>query len=142
MSKPNPDPNDIDYGSNFLHAEDLIRDGKWCEVPLVIAGIHAPGEMKAADKRPIDRYVLSFEKTDMLLALNRTNWELIRLLVGSKKRSDWIGTRVVLYPAGSIRFGRDVCTGIRVRVDEDRIPFRVRKHMGIDMTGKPVNESQ
>jgi hypothetical protein len=63
------------------------------------------------------RGILSFDKTDKQLAINKTNGLALRAMFGPQVQS-WIGKRVTLYPTQD-RFGGKMVDAIRVRGSPD-----------------------
>ncbi len=80
------------YPGRFIKAGEL--NGK--KVTLTISDVDT--EELVGDKGPKVKGIISFERTPKKLALNRTNGTCLREMFG-RKLSDWVGKRVVLYPA-------------------------------------------
>lgn len=78
------------YPGRFLHAADL----KGKKVTLRIASISL--EELVGDKGPQVKGLLAFEKTEKMLALNKTNGILIKAMFGPKL-ADWEGKRIILF---------------------------------------------
>ena len=124
-----------DLGPQFLYADDLIRDGRWIEAKLTIANHIVGGTLTGADGTRVDKDAISFEKTDKILVLNRTNTRLIRIATGNSKPEGWIGKSIVVYPVRIKAFGEDNLAAIRVRAGDGKpVPKGVRKFMGTDLT--------
>jgi len=79
------------YPGRFVKASDL----KGKQVTLRISEVNL--EELAGEKGPIVKGVISFEKTEKMLALNKTNGLCLRAMFG-KKVQDWVGKRVTLFP--------------------------------------------
>jgi hypothetical protein len=89
-----PKPVDWDelYPGRFLKAADF----KGAKVTLTIAEVKL--EELIGDKGPQIKGVMSFEKTEKQLALNKTNGICLKELFG-KKVQEWVGKRVTLFPS-------------------------------------------
>lgn len=125
-----------ELGPEYLHAEDLLRDGKWSESTAVIAEIVPPGTVKAADGKIIDKPIVRFEKTAKQLVLGKINERLIKCALGTAKVAEWVGKPVTLYAAGGDWFGQQNVAAIRIRVPLGRAkPFLQAKQLGKDLTG-------
>lgn len=114
MSEAMPKPTSWDelFPDRFLKAG--LMKGK--DVTLTIRDV-------ALDKIPDDkgvekiRGILSFEKTDKQLALNKTNGLCLKAMFGAAVQA-WAGKRITLYPTMD-HFGRDEVEAIRVRGSPD-----------------------
>ena len=124
-----------DMGSGFLYVEDLLANGAWFETSLTISESFAPGELKASDKKPINKYVIGFAETNKRYVVPKTCKRLIHIATGQGDHTAWVGQKVTLYPACGEAFGKKT-PFIRVRCKTDMIPYGVRKHLGSDLTGK------
>lgn len=93
QTKTFPAPVDWDelYPGRFLKAADL----KGKKVTLKISGVRL--EELIGDKGPQIKGLISFERTDKQLALNKTNGICLKDMFG-KKVQEWIGKRVTLFP--------------------------------------------
>lgn len=92
--KLHPKPVDWDemYSGRFLKCADL----KGKNVTLTIAAVDL--ETLEGETGPQKKGVVAFEKTDKMLALNKTNGICLKEMFGKKVQS-WIGKRVTLMPA-------------------------------------------
>ena len=88
-----PTPVDWDdlYPNRFLKAADL----KGKKVTLKISGVKL--EELIGDKGQQVKGLISFDKTEKQLALNKTNGICLKDMFG-KKVQEWIGRRVTLFP--------------------------------------------
>jgi len=93
QAKVFPTPVDWDelYPGRFLKAADL----KGKKVTLKISGVKL--EELIGDKGPQVKGLISFDKTEKQLALNKTNGICLKDMFG-KKVQEWIGKRVTLFP--------------------------------------------
>ena len=95
MEQPKVLPKPVDwdelYPGRFIKAADL----KGKNVTLKIADIDL--EELIGDKGKQVKGVISFEKTEKKLALNKTNGICLKAMFG-KKVQEWIGRRVTLFP--------------------------------------------
>lgn len=89
-----PKPVDWDelYPGRFLK----VGEFKGKQVTLKIADVDL--EELVGDKGAQLKGVISFEKTQKKLALNKTNGLCLRAMFG-KKLSEWVGKRVTLFPS-------------------------------------------
>jgi hypothetical protein len=89
-----PTPVDFDelYPGRFLKASEF----KGKQVTLRIAGVQV--EELVGDKGPQVKGIVSFERTEKSLCLNKTNGLCLKEMFG-KKVQEWIGKRVTLFPA-------------------------------------------
>jgi hypothetical protein len=93
QAKVFPTPVDWDelYPGRFLKAADL----KGKKVTLKISGVKL--EELIGDKGPQVKGLISFDRTEKQLALNKTNGICLKDMFG-KKVQEWIGKRVTLFP--------------------------------------------
>lgn len=126
--------------SRWLYAEDLLKDGKWTEATVTIEECIAPGTLKSADKRPVERTVLKFVKCAKMLVLNNTNRRLIKMQIGTEDQSKWLGRKITVYPTCLAHcFGESNVPAIRIRCTSGvPIPFNMRKQLGNDLTGQTL----
>lgn len=116
---PNPDLNvDLMFPSKYLRAADF--QGK--DAPLVVAGAKKES-LKMKDGSEKEGYVLTFQGTEKMFVLNKTNAQMIASVLGEKKARLWAGKRIVLYPTTCMAFGKKVDC-IRVRETAAPAPSR------------------
>lgn len=121
----------------FLYADDLLKDGQFCDVTLTIAEVHTPNTLKGADGKFVEKSALSFVGTPKKLVLNNTNERLVRMATGSTKSDGWVGKKVTLYPVSGNWFGEKNVPAIRIRTPEGTpVQMSVRKQLGRDLTQK------
>lgn len=128
------------YPGRFLKAG--LFKGK--PVTLTIADVTL--EELPSDKGPDQtRGVLSFHKTPMQLALNKTNGVCLRAMFG-KKPLEWVGKRVTFVPEQD-KFGKETVDAIRIQGSPDmehaidveiRMPRKKPKTRRLVVTGKPT----
>lgn len=70
------------------------------------------------DKGVKDKGVISFRETDRGMVLCRTNAESIAAMFGPETDA-WVGKRVTLFEDKTVKMGRDVVGGIRVKGSPD-----------------------
>lgn len=89
-----PKPVDWDelYPGRFLKATEF----KGQKVTLTISEVRI--EELVGDKGPQIKGVISFERTEKQLALNKTNGICLREMFG-RKVQEWVGKRVTLFPS-------------------------------------------
>ncbi len=97
------------FPSRYLKAADL--QGK--EVRLTIASVELAELPVRGTSQKKTRGVVSFERTDKGLVLNRTNAETIAKMLG-RETDAWAGQHITLYPTED-RFGPAMVPCIRVR---------------------------
>lgn len=60
--------------------------------------------------------VVHFAETGILpMVFNKTNSKMVSKISGSKRPSEWAGTRINVYVDPKVRFGREEVGGLRVR---------------------------
>jgi hypothetical protein len=125
-----------ELGPEYLHAEDLLKDGKWTEATVVIESVLPPNTVKSADGTLITKPVVCFEKTNKRLVLGSDNGRLMICEQGTNKIQDWTGKPVTLYAAAGNWFGQKNVAAIRVRVGNGKaMPFLKLANLGRDLTG-------
>lgn len=128
--------------SQFLYAEDFLKDGKWISPTLTIKAVIPAGTLKGADGQTVQNESISFVESDRILVLNKTNARLLRIQFGTQDREKWEGEKITLYATLIACFGEQNVPAIRVRMDDGRpVPFGVRKFLGRDLTGTTINQS-
>lgn len=125
-----------DIGPEYLHAEDLLKSGKWTEATVTIESVLPPNTVKSADGKLIAKPIVTFEKTDKRLVLGKVNTRLLKCAMGSAKVEEWIGKPVTFYAAAGNWFGQRNVAAIRIRVPDERAkPFLKPDQVGKDLTG-------
>ena len=71
--------------------------------------------LKSQDGTEQNKWVLYFMEIQQGFALNKTNGNIISLVLGSQEMDDWIGQRIILYEKDDIEMGGKQVSGIRVR---------------------------
>jgi hypothetical protein len=128
----------LELGGSYLFAEDFIDGGVYKQYSLTIKAVFGPNTVSTQDKKVIAKPILEFENAAKRFVLNSTNQRLMRILMGTTKTSEWKGKKITLYVAGDVPAFGKVTTALRVRVPADRVPYGLRKHLGNDLTNKPV----
>ena len=112
----------------FLESSDLMSR-PLCR--LKISEVAAPGSMKSADGRVIDKPIMAFEGAKKMMILNKTNIRILKAMFGSKA-SGWVGHPVTIgvrYLAKA--FGQTNVPTLRIIPPEGAaVPFSVSKYMG------------
>lgn len=126
-----------DFGSAFLRAEDLIRDGKWGSVSYTIKERHLENTVRIRDgKELLDKECISFNETDQMMVMGKLNWRLIRYATGIESKAACIGRAITLYAAKGNWFGEPDCAAIRVRVPKGQVRPNIKRNiLGQDLTG-------
>jgi hypothetical protein len=101
------------YGTGYLYSEDFLIGGEYKTVSLEIEKALPPGTLKSADKKPIDKWTLSFKGKEKLLVLCKTNCTIIHCISGNPPGDAWEGQKVTLQVRIVESFGDNV-TAIRV----------------------------
>jgi hypothetical protein len=96
------------YVGRFLKA-GLLKDK---QVTLTIKSVIVETMPNEKDNTEKDRGIVSFEETPLQLALNRTNGECLKAMMG-KKVQTWVGKKVTLAPEMT-KFGREDVEAIRI----------------------------
>lgn len=128
----------LELGGSYLFAEDFIDGGIYKQYSLTIKAVFGPNTIDTQDRKKIPKPVLEFENASKRLVLNSTNQRLMRILMGTPKTGEWKGKKITLYVAGDVPAFGKLTTALRVRVPADRVPYGLRKHLGNDLTNKPV----
>lgn len=118
------------FEGHFVESADLMTR----QVTLTINGIVPPNTEKDKDGkgRPIDKPILSFDKTSKRFIAGKTNQRIIRAIHGAKA-SGWLGKQITL----GVRylpeaFGEKWAPTVRVIPPEGvPLPMSVRKFYGL-----------
>lgn len=113
MSEKIPKPLDYDqlFPGRFLKAGILNDQPATLTISAVDAESMPSTDDKGKSKEKV-RGIVTFRETDMQLALNVTNAQLIKGMFG-RKPQEWVGKRVTVAPATD-KFGRETVACIRV----------------------------
>jgi hypothetical protein len=103
----------FEYGTDFLYAEDLLQGGQFQTVKVQISEVIEPGTIRAANGKPVDKWILRFAGKSKQLAMCDTNMRLVHLITGHPPGSAWIGKTITLQVRVVEAFGDNV---IAVRV--------------------------
>jgi hypothetical protein len=86
------------------------------EKTVTIATI-ATNEITGTGGEVSNKPVMRFVEQVKPLIVNTTNFKMMQRLFQSRFIEDWIGKQVILYGDPSIKFGRDVVGGVRVKAE-------------------------
>jgi len=104
------------FPSNFISKEDVQGGDLILTVKNVaIEKIKSEG---GEDEKP----VMHFRDHDKSLVLNGTNWDTTAAVYGEDS-DGWVGKRVVLFLDPTVRFGKQLVGGVRIRIPE-HIPIQ------------------
>ncbi len=81
------------YGGNYLNAEDLKDRG---DVTVTIESVTV-AELDDEGKGKKKKAVLHFQGKAKTLALNVTNANMVKEMLGSDETDDWVGHKVTLF---------------------------------------------
>jgi hypothetical protein len=98
----------FEYGSRFLYAEDLIRDGAYNDIDVEIAEYHEPNTIRTEAGKMIDRPAVGFAGKSKMLVLCRTNAAIIGVVLRQRDPRQWIGGKIRLGPRVVDAFGTEV----------------------------------
>lgn len=132
--------NKKDAGPEYLKAEDLIRDGKWCEYTLTIESVTPANTVKAADGKWIEHPIVSFRKAQKKFICGKTNRRLVIYAAGDSDESKWVGHEITLRACKGDWFGHKNIAALRVappQGDGPR-PHIAKKDYGVSLTGQKV----
>ena len=132
-----------DRDTQFLYADDLVKNGVFTDVPVTIAEVVAPGEIKYQNGRETSKPTLRLQGTPKCWEMPKTQYRLLCLMLG-KDEGKWAGEKITLHAAQtrSPQDGSD-CPAVRVRstVPTALTPIGLRKWFGKDLTGTPPVQS-
>lgn len=98
-------------GYRFLSAED-IEEGK--EITLTVKQVTIEEAMDTKTSQKKQLVSVSFDETERLLALNKTNARTIASVTGSPRMEKWAGHKITLYRDKTLAFGKTVpCVRVR-----------------------------
>lgn len=117
-------------GQQYLRSEHLLHKGRYAAVRVTIKDIVTECPIKDGFTTGV-----SFEKSDKVLGLNKTNFSMICWATGEGKPEAWIGKQVTLV----VRLVKDqreksLVPGIRVWTDTPIPNRRVREQLGGEIT--------
>lgn len=85
-----------DAGSDYMRSADLLFDGAFRTAKLKIAKVHGPCELQTAAKMLITKPVLEFSNYSKKMVLNKTNQEVLHMLVGDARPEKAVGVTVCI----------------------------------------------
>ena len=98
-----------EYGSAYLYAEDLIRDGNYIDATVTIESVIAPNTIKAANGKMIGHDTLKFVGKDKLLVLcAKVNQRILAIATGESQAEKWPGHKITLQVRIVDSFGEKV----------------------------------
>lgn len=101
------------FPSNFLKADDLIKDGKSVCAKLTIASVTDVTFNDDSGSQKKQR-VLHFKETTKQLGLNSTNWGAVEKLSGIDDDDHWAGVQIEVYRT-EVEFKGKYVPAVRVR---------------------------
>ena len=142
------------YGDGFISAADLLINGTWQQVTVVVSEVFPAGTVRAANKQLIERPVLAFKGAKKRYAPCKIACTQIQFETGIDVRGEHaqnaVGKKITLYPVMGPPgpkghalervkgwFGIDNLAGVRVRIWGQKPKPRIAsKDLGIDITGE------
>ncbi len=98
-----------EYGSAYLYAEDLIRDGNYIDATVTIESVIPPNTIKAANGKMIGHDTLKFVGKDKLLVLcAKVNQRILAIATGESQAEKWPGHKITLQVRIVDSFGEKV----------------------------------
>lgn len=129
--------NKEDYGSDFLYAHNLARNGKWCGGEVTIKAVIPPMTLKAANKTMIEHETLEFVEVPKQWVISSV-W-VMRVLIAmfGEDRKAWVGRKIYIYPALLDKsFEHKNVPTIRIRPPQGfHLPVGARKQWGTPLEG-------
>ena len=98
-----------EYGTAYLYAEDLIRDGNYIDATVTIESVIPPNTIKAANGKMIGHDTLKFVGKDKLLVLcAKVNQRILAIATGESQAEKWPGHKITLQVRIVDSFGEKV----------------------------------
>jgi len=98
-----------EFGSAYLYAEDLIRDGNYIDATVIIESVIPPNTIKAANGKMIGHDTLKFVGKDKLLVLcAKVNQRILAIATGESQAEKWPGHKITLQVRIVDSFGEKV----------------------------------
>ena len=98
-----------EFGSAYLYAEDLIRDGNYIDATVTIESVISPNTIKAANGKMIGHDTLKFVGKDKLLVLcAKVNQRILSIATGESQAEKWPGHKITLQVRIVDSFGEKV----------------------------------
>jgi hypothetical protein len=98
-----------EFGSAYLYAEDLIRDGNYIDATVTIESVIPPNTIKAANGKMIGHDTLKFVGKDKLLVLcAKVNQRILAIATGESQAEKWPGHKISLQVRIVDSFGEKV----------------------------------
>ena len=126
-----------EYGSGYLYAEDLIRDGDYVDAVVTIESVIPPNSIKAGNGKLIPHETLKFKGSDKLFVLcAKVNQRILGIATGESRSEKWAGHRITLQARIVDSFGEKV-PAIRVIPPQGSIIRKsLRERLGTKATLK------
>jgi hypothetical protein len=98
-----------EYGSAYLYAEDLIRDGNYIDATVTIESVIPGGTIKAANGKIIPHDTLKFKGTEKLFVIcAKVNQRILAIASGEAQPEKWPGHKITLQVRIVDSFGEKV----------------------------------
>jgi hypothetical protein len=98
-----------EFGSAYLYAEDLIRDGNYIDATVTIESVIPPSTIMAANGKMIGHDTLKFVGKDKLLVLcAKVNQRILAIATGESQAEKWPGHKITLQVRIVDSFGEKV----------------------------------
>jgi hypothetical protein len=98
-----------EFGSAYLYAEDLIRDGNYIDATVHIESVIPPNTIKAANGKMIGHDTLKFVGKDKLFVLcAKVNQRILAIATGESQAEKWPGHKITLQVRIVDSFGEKV----------------------------------
>lgn len=134
-----------EYGSAYLHCDDLVKDDRFVQAKVTISKVIPPNTLKAANGKVIPHYTLEFEGREKKLVLcSKTNHYCVGQVAGTMTPEKWPGTSITLRPVVLAEaFGDRNIPAIRIAMPENAaIAKKYRGHFGTSLVGKHYGVAQ
>jgi len=120
----------IDAGKDYMKCMDLLIDGEFKTVKLVIAEYFPPNTFVGADKKQIKDPCISFTTAKKRMILNATNQEVLHLVTGQSNGYKTVGHEVRV-EARVVPFGGEAILGLRIMPTPGTLMRKgLKKHLG------------
>lgn len=86
-------------------------------------------------KQNVEKFVIDFKEDFKPMILNKTNRETIGKVIGTKDGDKWVGHKIAIYYDPTVRLGRQVVGGLRVRNRRPAGAAYICADCGAEITG-------